>query len=116
MEPPPKRTYTIWSFDVGKQLVGGAVAHGWNLILAASFAAATGAAVVSDECAFYALNFIADTFCGVFVTYALLTVQERLAREDCMDWPSLVTSGLYGDPPDSESSPSSLFPSNYIIT
>ena len=63
-EPPPKRSYTIWSFDVGKQLVGGAVAHIWNLLLAASFAAATGAAVVSDECAFYAINFMADTFCG----------------------------------------------------
>eukprot|EP01029_Cantina_marsupialis_P014962 TRINITY_DN3275_c0_g1_i1.p1 TRINITY_DN3275_c0_g1~~TRINITY_DN3275_c0_g1_i1.p1 ORF type:complete len:242 (-),score=31.11 TRINITY_DN3275_c0_g1_i1:169-894(-) len=88
----PRRQFRVWAWDVSKQGVGAVLQHciniGVSMILSSH----------DDECGWYLFNFIVDTVGGVFLGYWLLKQLEKLAV--IYNWPSLVESGDYGDPPE----------------
>ena len=90
----PRRPCCVWFWDISKQALGAALAHLYNLILAAILAGNTSE---GDACAWYFINISIDTFLGVFLQFILLEMIERDARRrGCA---SLAVSGDYGNPP-----------------
>ncbi|KAI9475426.1 MAG: vacuolar membrane protein-domain-containing protein [Benjaminiella poitrasii] len=90
----PQRPVLIWSFDVGKQVIGGAVVHTLNLV--ASHLFGRNPEQESNPCVWYFLNIFVDTTFGVLVIWAVLSIVKLIARLYHLKG---FQSGLYGEPP-----------------
>ena len=81
---PPERDFKTWALDVSKQAIGSCFAHGCNLVLAILL---SGIALQNpgehpmhpDECAWYFINYLADSFLGIPLSWALLEVVQMIA-------------------------------------
>lgn len=90
-KPKPERDFRTWSLDVGKQAIGSCFAHGCNLVLAILLSTISlqsdddddGSGVAEivrpDECAWYFINFLADSVLGIPLSWALLEVVHMIA-------------------------------------
>lgn len=90
----PQRKWDIWTFDVGKQLVGGFFIHCANLIVSHLLKGN------GDECAFYFLNFFIDCTFGVGIVYI---IHDGICYIIKKYWnPNSVFAhiGKYGNPPE----------------
>eukprot|EP00457_Paulinella_chromatophora_P008509 gb/GEZN01008544.1/.p1 GENE.gb/GEZN01008544.1/~~gb/GEZN01008544.1/.p1 ORF type:complete len:387 (-),score=57.04 gb/GEZN01008544.1/:233-1393(-) len=92
----PRRSPKVWLLDVSKQGFGAGFAHVLNIMFAWGLAAYSSAA--ADQCAWYFINFTADTFFGTVISWYQFKLLEHLAFR-CR-WKNLMHSGDYGDPPD----------------
>lgn len=80
--------------DVSKQAFGACYAHVLNMIIAAVIAGnVRGEAVLQDQCAWYAINYLIDTTLGLLLSIGFLRLLDHLANE--WDWVSLKHSGVY---------------------
>jgi hypothetical protein len=112
----PRRSFTVWSYDVSKQGLSSLAAHvsglAWSHVLRGPDA---------SECAFYLVVFTIDTTLGVAISLALHRrmlaaarnvaqqhpaaayagpLLERLAPQRAPPWPlALARNGEYGEPP-----------------
>jgi hypothetical protein len=99
------RTYEVWLMDVSKQGVQSIFMHFTNIFLAVVFASIqemaphTGgdSSASHDECAFYFLQFLADSAIGVQLIWLALRGVRSLAQR--MGWTSIIQQGFYGNPP-----------------
>lgn len=109
-ETVTQRPYEVWLMDVSKQGVQSVFIHFTNIALAVVFSGmmelegnsgsseAAGAAGHShDECAFYFISFVLDTFLGVHLIWLVLKAVRVLAVS--FNWTSLKDQGYYGVPP-----------------
>ncbi|EGZ07735.1 hypothetical protein PHYSODRAFT_565589 [Phytophthora sojae] len=87
----PRRPLQIWLMDVGKQMIGASTGHFMNLFVSIQMPP------VTDECAWYFLNFLGDCTLGMIVSLAFLRLQQELAFS--MNWVNIQESGDYGNPP-----------------
>ncbi|KAF4320819.1 hypothetical protein BBO99_00002887 [Phytophthora kernoviae] len=87
----PRRPLQIWFMDVGKQTIGASTGHFINLLVSVQMPP------VTDECAWYFLNFLSDCTFGMVVSLAFLRLQQELAFS--MNWVNIQESGDYGNPP-----------------
>jgi hypothetical protein len=87
----PRRPLQIWFMDVGKQMIGASTGHFMNLFVSIQMPP------VTDECAWYFLNFLGDCTLGMMVSLAFLRLQQELAFS--MNWVNIQESGDYGNPP-----------------
>ncbi|EIW73201.1 hypothetical protein TREMEDRAFT_26192, partial [Tremella mesenterica DSM 1558] len=88
-----RRPWRIWTWDVGKQLVGQGVIHLLNLLISDVVAHAAH----NNPCSLYFLNVLIDTTVGVAIFYFALKgltwfITQRLGLEG-------FQSGKYGNPP-----------------
>ncbi|KAJ1921560.1 hypothetical protein H4219_000597 [Mycoemilia scoparia] len=90
----PKRTWFIWSLDVGKQVCGGSVMHMCNLIAAAITGSHSKRG--TDPCVWYFLHLFLDTTVGVFILYGYLSIIGRITKRYGI---TDLQSGEYGNPP-----------------
>ncbi len=80
----PRRALHVFSRDCSKQVFGGLTLHLWNILAAMLFAHGevekrlNGGKSPADECDWYFVNILVDTTVGVFVTYKLLRISERV--------------------------------------
>jgi hypothetical protein len=75
----PRRPFDVWFMDVSKQGFSSVLVHFWNIGLSIIFAnLSSNDNRASDECAFYFINFLLDTFVGVFLVWLLLKVKPCL--------------------------------------
>jgi len=96
----PERDFKVWALDVSKQAIGSCFAHGCNLVLAILL---SGIALQNpgehpmhpDECAWYFINFLADSFLGIPLSWALLEVVHMIAIRCNLE--GLHESGNYGE-------------------
>ncbi|TXT05036.1 hypothetical protein VHUM_03856 [Vanrija humicola] len=88
-----KRRWRVWVLDVGKQLVGQAVLHGLNILVAHANVGED----VKNPCSLYFLNILIDTTIGVGIFYvALKGFTWLFATHYGLDG---YKSGYYGNPP-----------------
>ncbi|CEG45667.1 Protein of unknown function DUF3661, vaculolar transmembrane [Plasmopara halstedii] len=87
----PRRPLQIWLMDIAKQMIGASVGHIINLFVSIQMPP------VTDECAWYFLNFLSDCTLGMIVSLAFLRLQQELAFS--MNWVNIQESGEYGNPP-----------------
>mmetsp|Transcript_47218 Transcript_47218/g.95150 ORF Transcript_47218/g.95150 Transcript_47218/m.95150 type:complete len:236 (+) Transcript_47218:105-812(+) len=90
----PQRPWKIWSFDVGKQLVGGFFVHFANIGVSSVLETSGG-----DQCAWYFLNFLVDCTFGVAIVYAVHESVVQSAVHVFSSNSALARIGFYGDPP-----------------
>jgi hypothetical protein len=90
----PQRPWIIWSYDVGKQLIGGFCVHFSNILVASGLGGG------GDECAWYFINFFVDCTVGVGIVYLAHEAVCRAAIHAWGDRSALARIGVYGDPPD----------------
>lgn len=86
--------------DVSKQGLSNLFIHFANIglsILFAKLALQSGADVHGDECAFYFISNVLDTFCGIFFVWSMLRAVRSLA--DRYKMISIRDQGYYGVPP-----------------
>lgn len=91
----PKRTWLVWSYDVGKQVLGALSIHFLNLLLSVLKAGNRGNELYwfdqlfniladetdpADQCDWYFLNLLIDTTLGIPVLWCCLTVYEYLLK------------------------------------
>ncbi|KAK8865810.1 hypothetical protein IAR55_000957 [Kwoniella newhampshirensis] len=88
-----KRSWRIWIWDVGKQLVGQALVHGLNVLISDVVARV----VHSNPCSLYFLNVLIDTTLGVGILYFCLKGFTWVFTKR-LGWEGFV-SGQYGRPP-----------------
>eukprot|EP01055_Gregarina_sp_Pseudo9_P004340 Gregarina_sp_Pseudo_9__4339@NODE_449_length_2812_cov_14_912730_g425_i0_p2_GENE_NODE_449_length_2812_cov_14_912730_g425_i0NODE_449_length_2812_cov_14_912730_g425_i0_p2_ORF_typecomplete_len242_score20_85STIMATE/PF12400_8/3_1e33_NODE_449_length_2812_cov_14_912730_g425_i015612286 len=90
----PRRTWTVFGFDAGKQAIGALFAHSLNLSFASGQSALTDE---GDACDYYWLNIILDTTLGVLITYIALIglLQSPVVRGQM----GAYCYGYYGNPP-----------------
>lgn len=110
----PRRSATVWAFDVSKQGLSSLAAHlsglAWSHVLRGPDA---------SECAYYLIVFIVDTTVGVAISLTMHRrvlaaarrardpatayagpLLERLAPQRAPPWPlALARNGEYGEPP-----------------
>jgi len=99
----PRRPFVVWGFDASKQAVAGMTVHILNIGIAEYLTHAVGAAALkSDECDFYFVNFVIDIFVGVTATYLLLAIVGVFAEKFNYE---ILRTGEYGNPP----SPTAFF-------
>mmetsp|Transcript_29612 Transcript_29612/g.86256 ORF Transcript_29612/g.86256 Transcript_29612/m.86256 type:complete len:411 (-) Transcript_29612:1136-2368(-) len=90
----PRRKFWTWFMDVSKQAFGACYAHVLNMAIAAILADNTrGDAVLEDECAWYAINYVIDCTLGLVLSIAGLKLLDYVANK--ADWVSLMHSGVY---------------------
>uniref|UniRef100_A0A7S1Z5X6 Transmembrane protein 110 n=1 Tax=Trieres chinensis TaxID=1514140 RepID=A0A7S1Z5X6_TRICV len=90
----PRRKFWTWFMDVSKQAFGACYAHVLNMIIAAVIAGnVRGEAVLEDQCAWYAINYLIDTTLGLVLSIMFLRLLDDVANE--RDWVSLKHSGVY---------------------
>jgi len=90
----PRRKFSTWFMDVSKQAFGACYAHILNMIIAAVIAGnVRGDAVLQDQCAWYAINYLIDTTLGLVLSIGFLRLLDLIANE--WDWVSLKHSGVY---------------------
>ncbi|RLN73672.1 hypothetical protein BBJ28_00021631 [Nothophytophthora sp. Chile5] len=87
----PRRPLQIWLMDVSKQAIGASTGHFINLGVSIQMPP------VTDECAWYFLNFLSDCTLGMAVSLAFLRLQQELAFS--LNWVNIQESGDYGSPP-----------------
>eukprot|EP01053_Blabericola_migrator_P000400 Blabericola_migrator_1__399@NODE_109_length_14038_cov_78_087968_g97_i0_p5_GENE_NODE_109_length_14038_cov_78_087968_g97_i0NODE_109_length_14038_cov_78_087968_g97_i0_p5_ORF_typecomplete_len247_score22_64STIMATE/PF12400_8/3_3e33_NODE_109_length_14038_cov_78_087968_g97_i031743914 len=90
----PRRTWTVFLYDAGKQAIGSLFAHSLNLSFASGQSAFTDG--TGDECDYYWLNIMMDTTLGVLITYVTLNA---LLSSPMIRGKLGVMYGYYGDPP-----------------
>ncbi|KAI7898888.1 vacuolar membrane protein-domain-containing protein [Cokeromyces recurvatus] len=90
----PQRPLLTWSFDVSKQVIGGAVVHTLNLV--ASHIFGKNVEEESNPCVWYFLNIFVDTTLGVLVIWAILSIVKFFVRFYRLKG---FQSGVYGEPP-----------------
>ncbi|KAJ2852563.1 hypothetical protein IWW36_000192 [Coemansia brasiliensis] len=92
----PQRTWLIWGFDVGKQMISGTIMHMCNLFVSAL----SGGEAVNQEstnpCSWYVLNLTLDCTLGVLFVAGYLKLFETIAKKYKI---SGLESGHYGEPP-----------------
>ncbi|KAJ2609104.1 hypothetical protein EV177_004635 [Coemansia sp. RSA 1804] len=110
----PQRTWTVWAFDVSKQMISGGLMHMANLLVSALSGggnnnsnnsngqqqqdAGSGGGGGTNPCSWYVLNLTMDCTVGILFVALYLRLFERLAA-----WAGAtkgLESGDYGTPPD----------------
>mmetsp|Transcript_13680 Transcript_13680/g.15701 ORF Transcript_13680/g.15701 Transcript_13680/m.15701 type:complete len:279 (+) Transcript_13680:56-892(+) len=90
----PRRTFNTWFLDVSKQAVGATYAHVLNMFVANIIAAnVRGEQSLTDECAWYAINYVMDTVFGLIICIGLLGLLDHFANK--FHWVSLKDTGVY---------------------
>ena len=77
-EKPP-RPWKIWGMDASKQIFSAGMAHVLNLVLSVFMSGEE-----TDECVFYFINTLMDCIFGVFVSFVLMKIIDRISRK--YDW------------------------------
>ena len=96
----PERDFRIWALDVGKQAIGSCFAHACNLVLAILLSTIVlqnpgdEAPMHPDECAWYFINFLADSVLGIPLSWALLELVHVVALRCNLE--GLQETGNYG--------------------
>ena len=93
LQEKPQRKFLTWFLDVSKQAFGACYAHVLNMIISAIIAGNAGGNTLTDECAWYAINYVIDTTLGLVITIVFLDWLERLANH--FNWVALKNSGVY---------------------
>ncbi|KAJ2665359.1 hypothetical protein IWW48_000248 [Coemansia sp. RSA 1200] len=98
----PQRTWTVWAFDVSKQMISGGLMHMANLLVSALSGGNNGqqqdTGGGTNPCSWYVLNLTLDCTVGILFVALYLRLFERLAA-----WAGAtkgLESGDYGTPPD----------------
>ena len=73
-EKPP-RPWKIWALDASKQIFSAALAHILNLILSVLMSGEK-----TDECVFYFINTLMDCTVGVFVSFLIMKLIDKIAK------------------------------------
>lgn len=90
----PRRKFSTWFMDVSKQALGASYAHVLNMLISAIIAGnVRGEAVLQDQCAWYAINYLIDTTLGLVLSIMCLQLLDDVANK--RDWISLKHSGVY---------------------
>lgn len=93
----PKRSFDIWLLDISKQVIASVLIHLWNIGLSILFASLD-STNVADECVFYFVNFVMDTFVGVGIIFILLKMIHLLALKYTPTFIAIEKQGYYGQP------------------
>ena len=93
LQEKPQRKFLTWFLDVSKQAFGACYAHVLNMIISAIIAGNAGGNTLTDECAWYAINYVIDTTLGLVITIVFLDWLERIANY--FNWVALKNSGVY---------------------
>ena len=93
LQEKPQRKFLTWFLDVSKQAFGACYAHILNMIISAVIAGNAGGNTLTDECAWYAINYVIDTTLGLVITIVFLDWLERIANY--FNWVALKNSGVY---------------------
>ncbi|KAJ1666992.1 hypothetical protein EV178_001712 [Coemansia sp. RSA 1646] len=95
----PRRTWLVWSFDVSKQMISGALMHMANLLVSALRGShqEADAADATNPCSWYVLNLTLDCTVGILFVAMYLRLYERIAAY--MGLAKELESGDYGTPP-----------------
>lgn len=96
----PERDFKTWVLDISKQAVGSCFAHGCNVVLAMLLSTISiqnpgEHPMHPDECAWYFINFLVDSFLGIPLIWALLEVLHMVAQKCNLE--ALTESGNYGN-------------------
>jgi len=99
LKPKPERDFKIWALDVSKQAIGSCFAHGCNVVLAMLLSTISiqnpgEHPMHPDQCAWYFINFLVDSFLGLPLSWALLEVVHMVAQKCHLE--ALTESGNYG--------------------
>jgi len=89
----PRRKFNTWFLDVSKQAIGATYAHMLNMLVANIIAANARGNQLTDECAWYAINYVMDTVFGLIISIGLLGLLDHFANK--FDWVSLKDTGVY---------------------
>ncbi|KAJ2162614.1 hypothetical protein GGF46_000487 [Coemansia sp. RSA 552] len=92
----PRRPWLVWSFDVGKQMISGAIMHMCNLLVSALSSGGLGEEGATNPCSWYVLNLTLDCTLGVVFVAGYLRLFETIAKRNKITG---LESGHYGDPP-----------------
>ncbi|KAJ2617286.1 hypothetical protein H4S08_000387 [Coemansia sp. RSA 1365] len=96
----PRRTWLVWSFDVGKQMISGSIMHMCNLLVSTLSGGSSSTAGEDDQssnpCSWYVLNLTLDCTLGVLFLAGYIRLFEYLAARFKIGG---LESGNYGDPP-----------------
>ena len=93
MNETPRREFLTWFLDVSKQAFGACYAHVLNMVISALIADNVQSQTLSDQCAWYAINYVIDTTLGLVITIFFLNALEKVAN--ARNWTSLKDSGVY---------------------
>lgn len=112
-EHPLRRSWSVWSFDVLKQLIGALGVHVFNVFLSILKTRDTPQAydtpdeVGSDDpCDWYFLSIMLDCTIGVYVLYLVFKGLNKICRDYFKM--TLIESGKYGPDPNKPSTTSYL--------
>lgn len=90
----PRRKFRTWSLDISKQAFGACYAHVLNMIVAAVIADnVRGDSYLSDQCAWYAINYLIDTTFGLVLAIIFIRLLDTCANKH--GWSALKDSGVY---------------------
>lgn len=85
----PRRTWRVWCFDVGKQILGAVSIHFMNLLLSVLKGGGlyeillgkdNDGSYTGDECDWYFLNLLVDTTVGIPILWCCLTFYESILK------------------------------------
>ena len=93
----PKRSFEIWLLDISKQVIASVLIHLWNIGLSILFASLD-SVNAADECVFYFMNFVMDTFAGVGIIWIFLKMVHLLALKYTPTFIAVEKQGYYGQP------------------
>ncbi|KAI9502779.1 vacuolar membrane protein-domain-containing protein, partial [Coemansia spiralis] len=94
----PRRPWLVWSFDVSKQMISGAIMHMVNLLVSAlSGGSAEPGETATNPCSWYVLNLTIDCTLGVLFVALYIRLFEKLAAY--LKITDVLESGNYGNPP-----------------
>ena len=93
----PKRPFDIWLLDISKQVIASILIHLWNIGLSILFASLN-SANIADECVFYFMNFVMDTFAGVAIIWLFLKLVNFVALKYTPVFIAVEKQGYYGQP------------------
>lgn len=92
----PRRPWRIWSFDVGKQVIGALLVHFLNVLASIVISGENEPDLDDNPCTWYFLNILFDTTIGIPILWCTLWyVYMEAYRWDVKD----IMSGEYGNPP-----------------
>lgn len=99
IEADNPRPYDTWLMDCSKQGVQSVFIHFSNIALAIIFANLPfdNSSASHDECAFYFITFVLDTFLGIHLIWLVLRGVRIVAIS--FGWQSVRDQGYYGTPP-----------------
>ena len=82
----PRRNKQVWIYDTSKQIISAVSAHIINIIIAVKI---TG----NNQCEWYFINFFMDTFLGTLITFVLVRLINKIAKNKEI---MLIHMGHYG--------------------